>query len=121
MAKVTSWKAGAGKSTGGADNDVVITPLSGGSGEYISFVLKQTSGKSESSTSTTTSVLMASQLAEKSSDNSLTAPTSLSVDESAQIQMNQEGSNIKSFLSEFYWKNMLFLEGNWQTPYKHII
>jgi hypothetical protein len=89
MTKITSWKASAGKSTGGADNDVVVTPLSGGSGEYISFVLKQTSGKSESSGSSSSSapLLMASQKEAPESDDSLslTAPSSLSVDESAQL------------------------------------
>lgn len=88
MTKITSWKASAGKSTGGADNDVVVTPLSGGSGEYISFVLKQTNGKSESgsSSSSTPGLLMASQKeAPESDDSLLTTPSSPSVDESAQL------------------------------------
>jgi len=84
MSKVTSWKASAGKSTGGADNDVVITPLSGGSGEYISFVLKQVSGKSDSGSSSSAPLLMASQK-EMPDDNSLSAPLSPSLDESSQL------------------------------------
>lgn len=54
MSKISSWKASAGKSTGGAENDVVVTPLSGGSGEYIQFVLKQTSGKADTQSSSST-------------------------------------------------------------------
>ena len=58
MSKISSWKASAGKSTSGADNDVVITPLSGGSGEYIQFVMKQTSGKADTAPSSSGPLVM---------------------------------------------------------------
>lgn len=43
VSRITQWRYSQGKSNQGQDNDAVITPLSGGSNEYISFVMRQTS------------------------------------------------------------------------------
>jgi hypothetical protein len=40
--RVSTWKQSNGKSQGSYSNDAVMTPLVGGSSDYISFVLKQT-------------------------------------------------------------------------------
>jgi len=61
MSKITTWKSNSGKATGGADNDVFVTPLTGGSGEYINFVLKQTSGKADVTPLSQTPLLMGQQ------------------------------------------------------------
>jgi len=43
VSRITQWRYSQGKSNQGQDNDAVITPLTGGSNEYISFVMRQTS------------------------------------------------------------------------------
>lgn len=43
VSKVQEWRMTSGKDNKGPSNDATVTPLSGGSGEYINFVLKQTS------------------------------------------------------------------------------
>jgi hypothetical protein len=40
---ISSWRSTNDKGTKGLDNDVIVTPLSGASAEYISSVIKQTS------------------------------------------------------------------------------
>jgi hypothetical protein len=99
MSKISSWKASSGKSTSGADNDVVITPLSGGSAEYISFVLKQTSGKADSAPASSGPLVMSQQeLPSGQEQRSL----SLTQDDNTSAMMAKTGDNIKSMLSEFY-------------------
>merc|ERR1712070_426959 len=43
VSKVQEWRQANSKDVKGPSNDTTVTPLSGGSGEYINFVLKQTS------------------------------------------------------------------------------
>ena len=108
MSKITSWKASSGKSTSGADNDVVITPLSGGSGEYLQFVLKQTSGKADSAPSSSGPLIM-NQLSQQElpsgQEYKVQPPSvsqSLTQDDNATLMMSKIGDNVKNMLSEFY-------------------
>lgn len=47
VSRITQWRYSQGKSNQGQDNDAVITPLTGGSNEYISFVMRQTSSPAQ--------------------------------------------------------------------------
>lgn len=89
MSKISSWKASAGKSTGGAENDVVVTPLSGGSGEYIQFVLKQTSGKADTAAASSGPLMMSQQELPMGSEMKppVVIPT-LTSDDSATLMMS---------------------------------
>jgi len=42
VSRISTWKNSAGKQNGGAGNDAIVTPLSGGSSDYITFVMRQT-------------------------------------------------------------------------------
>lgn len=47
VSRIGQWRYSQGKSTQGQDNDAVITPLTGGSQEYLSFVMRQTSSPAQ--------------------------------------------------------------------------
>lgn len=100
MSKISSWKASSGKSTSGADNDVVITPLSGGSAEYLQFVLKQTSGKADTAPASSGPLVMSQQELPSGQEQ---RSQSLTQDDNASLMMSKTGDTIKNMLSEFYW------------------
>jgi len=47
LSRISAWRTTNGKSTSGSDNDATITALTGGSSEYIAFVVKQTNGEAK--------------------------------------------------------------------------
>merc|ERR1712167_115585 len=68
--RISNWRQANGKSNSGQDNDAVVTQLTGGSAEYISFVLRQTSGQSvQPQLRSSTQLLMAAQTGEGEENN----------------------------------------------------
>jgi hypothetical protein len=85
VGRISAWRATNGKSTSGADNDATVTSLTGGSGEYISFVLKQTNGEAKTGGDHAPAPLMAAQQ-----------------DDDNKTQMIAQTGSISNLISEFY-------------------
>lgn len=95
LSEIATWRMFNGKETGGAANDAVVTPLSGGSADYISFVLKQTGAHAGKGGGEGGAAPL--MIAQKSSSSNDSQGASL-----AQVGGLGGMNTMSSFISEFY-------------------